>query len=73
MDQQLKIKIILFVIFLVATVLISFCTKEAVDKSYERGYVNACQDFYQGTLKYDLFKDEKGNKIWIKNKKVNNE
>lgn len=37
-------------------------TKEA----YERGYVDACKDFYQGKLKYDLVSNPDGTREWKK-------
>lgn len=38
--------------------------KREVLKSYEKGYIDACKDFYKGKLKYDLIEHEDGTKTW---------
>lgn len=35
-------------------------------KSYEQGYLDACKDFYNGKLKYDLIKNNDGTVEWKK-------
>ena len=35
-------------------------------KNYEQGYLDACKDFYNGKLKFDLVENENGEKIWKK-------
>lgn len=40
--------------------------KESDDEIYRRGYVDACNDFYEGKLKYQLFIKEDGTKEWRK-------
>jgi hypothetical protein len=37
-----------------------------VKNSYERGYVDACKDFYKGKLKYDLVSNPDGTREWKK-------
>lgn len=40
------------------------------NKHYERGYLDACKDFYKGKAKYDLVKNDDGTVIW---KRLKNE
>ena len=35
-------------------------------KNYEKGYLEACKDFYKGKTKYDLVKNEDGTVEWKK-------
>ena len=37
-----------------------------ISLSYERGYLNACKDFYQGKIKYELTEHTDGTKTWEK-------
>lgn len=39
-----------------------------ISDNYERGYIDACKDFYKGKPKYELVKNDDGTVIW---KKVN--
>jgi hypothetical protein len=39
---------------------------KAVNRNYERGYLEACKDFYKGKIKYDLVKNEDGTVEWKK-------
>ena len=39
---------------------------DLVKNSYERGYVDACKDFYKGKLKYDLVTNPDGTREWKK-------
>lgn len=34
--------------------------------SYEKGYIDACKDFYKGKLKYDLVDNGDGTRDWKK-------
>ena len=49
---------------------ISFFVIKATDihvkNHYERGYVDACKDFYKGKLKYDLVTNPDGTREWKK-------
>ena len=36
------------------------------NKHYERGYLDACKDFYKGKTKYDLVKNDDGTVEWKK-------
>lgn len=35
-------------------------------ENYEKGYLDACKDFYKGKLKYDLIENEDGSRVWKK-------
>ena len=41
-------------------------TINAFKRQYECGYIDACKDFYQGKLKYDLVEHNDGTKTWEK-------
>ena len=36
--------------------------KDSAKSNYEEGYLDACKDFYQGKLKYDLVENPDGTK-----------
>lgn len=38
--------------------------KKERNEIYEQGYKDACADFYQGKLKYDLIEHKDGTKTW---------
>ena len=37
-----------------------------ISDNYEKGYIDACKDFYRGKLKYELVKNDDGTVIWKK-------
>ena len=37
-----------------------------ISDNYERGYIDACKDFYRGKLKYELVKNDDGTVEWKK-------
>lgn len=39
---------------------------KTANKNYEKGYLEACKDFYKGKTKYDLVKNEDGTVVWKK-------
>jgi len=39
-----------------------------ISDNYEKGYLDACKDFYKGKPKYELVKNDDGTVVW---KKVN--
>ena len=41
-------------------------TFHVFEKQYEQGYIDACKDFYQGKLKYDLITNPDGTRSWQK-------
>lgn len=49
-----------------------FGASGCLESSYERGYVQACKDFYQGKPKYDLVKHPDGTATWEKTKPAEN-
>lgn len=59
-----KIFLILSCIFTIAACL--FNCIEYYHKSYEKGYLDACKDFYKGKLKYDLVNNPDGTRTWKK-------
>lgn len=44
--------------------------KDSAKSNYEKGYLDACKDFYKGKLKYDLVENSDGTKEWKKIEKV---
>lgn len=62
---------VIFGIIITATcVIILMETYKEKDKlisdNYEKGYVDACKDFYRGKLKYELIKNDDGTVVWKK-------
>ena len=41
-----------------------WCEKRDLEERYEQGYKDACADFYQGKLKYDLVTNSDGTREW---------
>ena len=37
-----------------------------ISDNYEKGYLDACKDFYKGKLKYELVKNDDGTVVWKK-------
>ena len=37
-----------------------------ISDNYEKGYLDACKDFYKGKLKYELLKNDDGTVVWKK-------
>lgn len=56
-EKVVTVAIIFFAIFIGAMIHLSFHVV------YESGYKDACNDFYNGNLKYKLIETE-GKKIW---------
>lgn len=40
--------------------------EQIISENYEKGYLDACKDFYKGKLKYDLVENEDGSRVWKK-------
>ena len=53
--------ILIFVISIVG-----YASAKELSQKYEEGYVQACKDFYQGKLKYQLVESNDGTRNWIK-------
>lgn len=70
MNKDQKYFIIQFVLstisILSVIMLIIAYYNEKVNIQYEKGYVDACKDFYQGKLKYELIENNNGTKEWRK-------
>lgn len=69
---------VIFTTFIIASIisfilLVMYCSvineKKHKQETYEQGYVDACKDFYQGKLKYDLISNPDGTREWKKIKK----
>ena len=60
------IGILILIIFNLVVFGISVSFTSAKQQEYERGYLDACKDFYQGKLKYKLIENPDGTKEWIK-------
>lgn len=61
--------IVLFVVLLFVAGLVFVIDRvlnNVTANSYERGYVDACKDFYKGKLKYDLVTNQDGTREWKK-------
>ena len=58
----------LFVIAVILIILfaIGWCEKRDLEERYQQGYKDACADFYQGKLKYDLVTNPDGTREWKK-------
>lgn len=41
-------------------------SKVLTHQAYEKGYLDACKDFYKGKIKYDLIENPDGTKEWKK-------
>ena len=69
--MKVHIQLILVILIgIIGAVLITFIIdsqlKTAKNISYEQGYKDACKDFYQGHLKYDLVTNPDGTREWKK-------
>lgn len=64
----MKIFSIIFVIliFLIFVILAGIANDYSHEMSYERGYLNACKDFYKGSLRYELKSNPDGSITWQK-------
>lgn len=68
MGDDLKAFLFVIAILLMIVFAISWCEKrelkEQNEQRYEQGYKDACADFYQGKLKYDLVTNSDGTREW---------
>lgn len=67
--SYIVIGILILIIFNLVVFGISVSFTRAQQQEYERGYLDACKDFHQGKMKYDLIEKSDGTKEWIKIKK----
>ena len=70
MDDGIKGFLLVMVFIILILLIIGWCAGREAKEQYEQGYKDACVDFYQGKLKYDLIEHKDGTKTWerIKNK-----
>ena len=54
------------IIIIILCILIVLETIKMFKNQYEQGYIDACKDFYQGQLKYDLVTNSDGTREWKK-------
>jgi hypothetical protein len=60
-DDKIFFTFTAFVIFLFVATTIGLCKVY-----YDKGYTDACKDFYKGKLKYDLIENSDGTREWKK-------
>lgn len=53
-------------VFLLVLYLAAMDQKQDKLDNYEKGYIDACKDFYKGKLKYDLVENGDGTREWKK-------
>lgn len=58
-----KILNIVLIIVLILLILSDFIFYNRI---YESGYIDACKDFYQGKVRYDLITNPDGTREWKK-------
>jgi len=68
MNDEIKGFLLAMGFFILIVLIIGWCAgrcagREAKEQ-YEQGYKDACVDFYQGKLKYNLIEHEDGTKTW---------
>ena len=71
LNKQLSVYLIIIAVAFVLTCAISSIVtiptlNQQLERAYERGYLQACQDIYQGIIKYDLVTHENGTRTWEK-------
>ena len=68
MGDDLKGFLLVMGIIMVLIFVFDWCEKrelkEQNEQRYEQGYKDACADFYQGKLKYDLVTNPDGTREW---------
>lgn len=64
MGDDLKGFLLVMGIIMVLIFVFDWCEKRDLEERYEQGYKDACADFYQGKLKYDLVTNSDGTREW---------
>ena len=64
MDDEIKGFLLAMGFFILIVLIIGWCAGREAKEQYEQGYKDACVDFYQGKLKYDLIEHKDGTKTW---------
>jgi uncharacterized protein YpmB len=60
--------LIIALISFLCSLYFSFCEnkQKAIEESFEKGYIAACNDFYNGKIKYDVIENTDGTIEWRK-------
>ena len=66
MDVDIKYFLVVMVFIILILLIIGWCARNEAEEQYENGYIDACKDFYQGKLKYDLVSNPDGTREWKK-------
>lgn len=61
----------IFVVVFVSAMFIQDAANSSYKRGYEIGYIDACKDFHQGKIKYELVEHDDGTRTWEKWKKEN--
>lgn len=69
MDDGIKGFLLVIGFLILILLIIGWCAGREAKEQYEQGYKDACADFYQGKLKYDLVSNPDGTREWKKIKK----
>lgn len=64
MDDEIKSFLLVMVFIILILLSIGWSAGREAKEQYEQGYKDACADFYQGKLKYDLIEHKDGTKTW---------
>ena len=71
--EKLCVGILVFLAFIGFVIILILGAKDKakyreqiISENYEKGYLDACKDFYKGKLKYDLVKNDDGTVVWKK-------
>ena len=66
MTEKIVNLIIIVFCILIGLILASVTYKIIQDREYEKGYIEACKDFYNGKTKYTLVDKKDGTRMWEK-------
>lgn len=66
MDDSIKYFLVVMGFLILILLIIGWCAGNEAKEQYENGYIDACKDFYQGKLKYDLITNPDGTREWKK-------
>ena len=64
--MQVFVTFIVFICIIIGVLYFTGKFKDISTKNYDRGYLDACKDFYKGKLKYELIENSDGTKEWKK-------
>jgi len=66
MNDSITYFLVVISFFILIDLIIGWRAGNEAKKQYENGYIDACKDFYQGKLKYDLVSNSDGTREWKK-------